>query len=213
MTGVARPDEGGRGAVLGQAGARRRRSCRPSSATGAPRPPTCSSASSATTRRRNARSAANIGYYADDPRRLAWPFFAIAQGGYLKSGGVFIKGGSRVLSMKLAKVVTKAGGSVLLGREASRRRLRRFGPSGLRPPRRPEDQGRRAAHRREAGLRQLRAARARAHAAGRASGRRSSAPISARRSRSRCSRRISASASRRRNSASTATASACCPTG
>ena len=33
-------------------------------------------------------------------------------------GGVFIKGGSRTLSMKLAKVVTKAGGAVLLGREA-----------------------------------------------------------------------------------------------
>ena len=62
---------------------------------------------------------ATIGFYADDPRRLAWPFFAIAQGGYLKSGGVFIKGGSRVLSMKLAKVVAKAGGSVLLGREAN----------------------------------------------------------------------------------------------
>ena len=61
---------------------------------------------------------ATISFYADDPRRLAWPFFAMAQGGYLKSGGVFIKGGSRVLSMKLAKVVTKAGGSVLLGREA-----------------------------------------------------------------------------------------------
>jgi all-trans-retinol 13,14-reductase len=63
--------------------------------------------------------AGNIGYYADDPRHLAWPFFAIAQGLYLKAGGRFIKGGSRVLSMKLARVVTKAGGSVLLGRDAS----------------------------------------------------------------------------------------------
>ena len=61
----------------------------------------------------------NIGYYADDARNLAWPFFAVAQAGFLKSGGVYVKGGSRVLSMKLAKVVTKAGGSVLLGREAS----------------------------------------------------------------------------------------------
>ena len=40
-------------------------------------------------------------------------------GGFLKAGGRFIKGGSRVLTMKLAKVVTKAGGSVLLGRDAS----------------------------------------------------------------------------------------------
>ncbi len=63
--------------------------------------------------------AGNIGYYADDPRRMAWPFFAMAQGGFLKSGGVFVKGGSRALTMKLAKVVTKAGGSVLLAREAT----------------------------------------------------------------------------------------------
>jgi phytoene dehydrogenase-like protein len=62
---------------------------------------------------------ATVGYYADDPSRLAWPFFAMAQASYFKSGGVFIKGGSRVLSMKLAKVVMKAGGSVLLGRDAS----------------------------------------------------------------------------------------------
>ncbi len=62
---------------------------------------------------------ANVGYYADDPRRLAWPFFAIAQGGFLKAGGVFVKGGSHALSEKLAGVVTKAGGSVLLGREAT----------------------------------------------------------------------------------------------
>ncbi len=61
---------------------------------------------------------ANLGYYADNPRRLAWPYFAIAQGGFLKAGGRFIKGGSRVLSVKLAKVVTAAGGKVLLGREA-----------------------------------------------------------------------------------------------
>ncbi len=62
--------------------------------------------------------AANVGYYSDDPDRLAWPIFAIAQGGYLKAGGRYIKGGSRVLSMKLAKVVMAQGGSVLLGREA-----------------------------------------------------------------------------------------------
>ena len=61
---------------------------------------------------------ATIGYYADDAHNLAWPFFAVAQAGFLKSGGVFVKGGSRVLSMKLAKVVNQAGGSVLLGRDA-----------------------------------------------------------------------------------------------
>jgi len=62
--------------------------------------------------------AANVGYYTDDPKRLAWPIFASAQGGFLKAGGRFIKGGSRVLSMKLAKAVMSQGGTVLLGREA-----------------------------------------------------------------------------------------------
>ena len=70
---------------------------------------------------------ATIGYYADDANNLAWPFFAVAQAGFLKSGGVFVKGGSRVLSMKLAKVVHQAGGSVLLGRDAS---AVEFDPSG-----------------------------------------------------------------------------------
>jgi all-trans-retinol 13,14-reductase len=62
--------------------------------------------------------AGNLAYYSDDPRKLRWPFFAIAQGGFLKSGGVYIKGGSRVLSAKLAKIVTQAGGNILLGRQA-----------------------------------------------------------------------------------------------
>jgi all-trans-retinol 13,14-reductase len=62
--------------------------------------------------------AANLSYYADDPKKLWWVFFAVAQGGYLASGGTYIKGGSRTLSIKLAKVVTKAGGVVRPGREA-----------------------------------------------------------------------------------------------
>ena len=63
--------------------------------------------------------AANLGYYADDPAQLWWPFFAVAQGGYLAAGGTYVKGGSRQLSMKLAKAVTRAGGIVRLGREAT----------------------------------------------------------------------------------------------
>ena len=51
-----------------------------------------------------------------------WVFFAMAQGGFLSVGGVFIKGGSRTLSMKLAKIVMKAGGAVLLGTRGGRRR-------------------------------------------------------------------------------------------
>lgn len=63
--------------------------------------------------------AGNIFYYADDPSRMWWPFFAIAQSGFLKTGGVYIKGGSRVLSMKLAQVVMRSGGQVLLNRDAT----------------------------------------------------------------------------------------------
>jgi phytoene dehydrogenase-like protein len=62
--------------------------------------------------------AGNLAYYADDPKKLWWLFFAVAQGGYLASGGTYIKGGSCNLSLKLAKVVTNAGGIVQLGREA-----------------------------------------------------------------------------------------------
>ena len=41
--------------------------------------------------------AANLGYHADDPRRLWWLYYAIAQGGYLAGGGAYIRGGSRTL--------------------------------------------------------------------------------------------------------------------
>jgi phytoene dehydrogenase-like protein len=61
----------------------------------------------------------NLIYYTDDPRQLWWPFFAIAQGTFLKTGGVYIKGGSRVLSMKLAQIVMRSGGQVLLNRDAT----------------------------------------------------------------------------------------------
>jgi phytoene dehydrogenase-like protein len=36
--------------------------------------------------------AGNLGYYADDPRHMAWPFFAMAQGGFLKAGGSVLLG-------------------------------------------------------------------------------------------------------------------------
>jgi phytoene dehydrogenase-like protein len=59
---------------------------------------------------------ANLPYYNDDPARLWWLLFAVAQGGYIGSGGVYIKGGSRTLSLKLAKSVKEGGGVVRLGR-------------------------------------------------------------------------------------------------
>lgn len=63
---------------------------------------------------------ANLAYYGDDPRQLWWIFFALAQGGYIASGGAYIKGGSRQLSLKLAKVITKSGGMVRMGRLVTR---------------------------------------------------------------------------------------------
>jgi hypothetical protein len=61
---------------------------------------------------------ANLAYYGDDPRRLWWIFYALAQGGYIASGGAYIKGGSRQLSLKLAKCITKTGGVRILSTDA-----------------------------------------------------------------------------------------------
>jgi phytoene dehydrogenase-like protein len=63
--------------------------------------------------------AANLSYYGDDPARMWWIFFAVAQGGYLGSGGTYVRGGSRALSMKLAGAVKRGGGTVRLGRNAT----------------------------------------------------------------------------------------------
>ncbi len=60
--------------------------------------------------------AANLGYYADDPDRLWWPYFAMAQGGFLGSGGTYIRGGSRALSRSLVGVVEDEGGTARAGR-------------------------------------------------------------------------------------------------
>ncbi len=62
---------------------------------------------------------ANLSYFGDDPRRMWHIFYALAQGSYIASGGVYIKGGSRSLSLKLAKAITRAGGVVRLGRSVS----------------------------------------------------------------------------------------------
>ena len=76
--------------------------------------------------------AANLAYYADDPRKTWWLFFAVAQGGYFGSGGVFIRGGSTRLSRALAKVVKQSGGDVLLGRTATAVELDNAGrPAGV----------------------------------------------------------------------------------
>ncbi|MGZ5874199.1 MAG: phytoene desaturase family protein [Bradyrhizobium sp.] len=63
--------------------------------------------------------AANLSYYHDDPATLWWIYFAMAQGGYLQSGGRFVQGGSQRLSSTLARAIKVAGGEVLLRRVVS----------------------------------------------------------------------------------------------
>jgi phytoene dehydrogenase-like protein len=63
--------------------------------------------------------AANLPYYSADPKKLWWLFYAIAQGGYLGSGGVYIQGGSRALGAKLGGAIKRAGGTVLFGAAAT----------------------------------------------------------------------------------------------
>lgn len=60
--------------------------------------------------------AANLAYYHDDPDTLWWGLFAAAQGGYLASGGRYIRGGSQRLSNALARAFKAAGGELLLRR-------------------------------------------------------------------------------------------------
>jgi phytoene dehydrogenase-like protein len=63
--------------------------------------------------------AANLSYYHDDPATLWWIFFAIAQGGYLQSGGRYVQGGSQRLSSALARAIKLAGGEVMVRRVVS----------------------------------------------------------------------------------------------
>ncbi len=62
--------------------------------------------------------AANLPYYADDPDTFWWLGYAMAQGGYLRSGGYYIKGGSQTLSNRLVEIIREEGGETLSGCEA-----------------------------------------------------------------------------------------------
>ncbi|MEW5962938.1 MAG: NAD(P)/FAD-dependent oxidoreductase [Pseudomonadota bacterium] len=62
---------------------------------------------------------ANLPYYHDDPASTWWLLFAIAQAGYIASGGVYVRGGSASLSRALVKALKSAGGEIVLGRRAS----------------------------------------------------------------------------------------------
>lgn len=60
--------------------------------------------------------AANLLYWHDDPATLWWILFAVAQGGYIGSGGRYVQGGSQRLSHALARALKSAGGEILLRR-------------------------------------------------------------------------------------------------
>lgn len=71
--------------------------------------------------------AANIGYYHDDPDTTWWLFFALAQGGFLNTGGCYIRGGSQRLSFALMRAIKAAGGEVVLRRRVTGIKLDRDG--------------------------------------------------------------------------------------
>ena len=62
--------------------------------------------------------AANLNYWSDDPDQMWWLIYALAQGGFIQGGGVFIKGGSQVLSDRLVDCIRKGGGEALSGQTA-----------------------------------------------------------------------------------------------
>jgi len=57
--------------------------------------------------------AGNLPYFTDDPDDVWWLAYVFVQGGYLKSGGYYIKGGSQSLSDRLAAIIREAGGETL----------------------------------------------------------------------------------------------------
>ena len=64
--------------------------------------------------------AGNLWHYHDDPATLWWIFFAAAQGGYLQSGGRYVKTGSQRLSSALARTILRSEGcAVALRRVAT----------------------------------------------------------------------------------------------
>ena len=77
--------------------------------------------------------AANLPYYSDDPDKMWWLAYAVAQGGFLHGGGNFIKGGSQVLSNRLVDRIRAEGGEALAERSVVEILLdARGGVSGVR---------------------------------------------------------------------------------
>ena len=66
--------------------------------------------------------AGNLIYFDDDPERMLFLDYAIAQASYLAGGGHYIRGGSQALSNRLVSVIREAGGTAEAGREAEQDR-------------------------------------------------------------------------------------------
>ncbi|MGI9228097.1 MAG: phytoene desaturase family protein [Gammaproteobacteria bacterium] len=62
--------------------------------------------------------AANLSYWSDDPDQMWWLMYAVAQGGFLQGGGVYIKGGSQVLSDRLVDRIREGDGEALADQTA-----------------------------------------------------------------------------------------------
>src|SRR6266542_518005 len=63
---------------------------------------------------------ANLIYYADDPGRMWFPHWAVAQGSYHRGGGHYPYGGSKELAEHFVRFIRKAGGEVETGRRVTR---------------------------------------------------------------------------------------------
>jgi phytoene dehydrogenase-like protein len=59
-------------------------------------------------------------YWGDDPYTLSMFYYGLPFSSFIGSGGYFIKGGSQVLSDRLAAYIQKQGGTVLLGKKAEK---------------------------------------------------------------------------------------------
>ena len=56
----------------------------------------------------------NLGYFHDDPYSMSLNYYAVAQGSYYSGGGLYIQGGSQILSNSLVSCIKNNGGEVLL---------------------------------------------------------------------------------------------------
>jgi all-trans-retinol 13,14-reductase len=63
---------------------------------------------------------ANLIYYADDPERMWFPHWAVAQGSYHSGGGHYPYGGSKQLADHLVRLIEASGGQVETGRRVTR---------------------------------------------------------------------------------------------